>query len=169
MRKELEFKELEPADLVEVQRIYNHYVLHNICTFHTEPLKLEEVTALLPIQDPKYHSYLVSCEGQIVGYAYLSRFKEREAYDRTAEVSIYLAPDFQGKGLGRLILDKLEADARSASGIKNLIAVVTAENEGSVKLFLNAGYHQCAHYKRVGEKFGRVLDVLAFQKEIELD
>jgi len=50
--------------------------------------------------------------------------------------------------------------------LKNLIAIVTGDNAESIALFEKSGYIRCAHFKNIGEKFNKVLDVLAFQKEI---
>ena len=101
----------------------------------------------------------------MTGYCYLTRHKPRQAYDRTAEVTIYLKPGFQKKGIGRLALTHLENQARTV-GLKNIIGGISGDNATSIALFEKAGFAKCAHYKNVGEKFGKILDVVAYQKEL---
>jgi L-amino acid N-acyltransferase YncA len=74
-------------------------------------------------------------------------------------------PGQQRKGIGKRILLHLE-DVAVAKGLKNLLGVITGDNTASIALFESAGYVKCAHYKNVGEKFNKVLDVVAYQKEI---
>ena len=80
-----------------------------------------------------------------------------------AEVTIYLKPEYFGKGIGREVLLQMEQKALEVS-IVVLMGIITAENEASVKLFERMGYEKCGHFKQVGEKFGRILDVVAYQK-----
>jgi len=80
-------------------------------------------------------------------------------------VPIYLKPEFCNKGIGKIALEHLEKKA-GENGIRNLIGIITGDNEGSIALFEKSGYLKCAHFKNVGEKFNKVLDVVAFQKEI---
>ena len=104
-------------------------------------------------------------EGYAVGYCALGPYKKKKAYNRTAEICIYLKPENIDKGIGTRAVRYIEKTARE-NGIKILLAFITAENEPSVRLFKKLGYYQCAHFKKIGEKFNRVLDVLVYQKEI---
>ena len=104
-------------------------------------------------------------DGVICGYCYLSPYKKRQAYDRTAEITVYLKKEFTGRGIGRLALQRLEKEARPTF-IKVLMGIITADNIQSIQLFIREGYEKCAHFKEVGEKFGKILDVVAFQKFI---
>ena len=159
------FKEIEEKDLGEVKAIYDWYIKNSTATFHTEPIKSEELLEFLYINHPVYKSYLIFENGQVAGYCYLTNYKKRQAYNRTAEITIYLKPDFCRKGLGSLALNYLEEKARE-SNLKNLIGVISGDNTGSIALFEKSGFTKCAHYKNVGEKFNQLLDVVAFQKEI---
>ena len=120
---------------------------------------------MIPFNHHKYPSYAISLGNEIVGYCYLSTFRPKEAYDITAEITLYIMPNGTQKGLGTMVLTKLEEKAKTLS-IKNLIAVITGENKSSVKLFSRNGYFEAAHLKNVGFKFNRMLDVFWYQKEI---
>ncbi len=157
------FEELREEQLEEVLRIYNEYVSHTTATFHTKPLSAEEMRALVFFEDPKYRCYLIKAEGETAGYVILTRHKTRQAYDATAEISIYLKPGYTGRGIGRKAVGFIEALARQ-QGMHVLIAAICGENTGSIKLFEACGYDQCAHYRQVGVKFGTYLDVVDYQK-----
>ena len=102
---------------------------------------------------------------EICGFCYLGQFRKKEAYDISAEVTLYIKPDFTGKQIGVDILAFMEKVAKNV-GLKNLVGVITSENTGSIKLFEKCGYFKVGHLKNIGVKFGRALDVVSYQKEI---
>ncbi|MFT3740601.1 MAG: GNAT family N-acetyltransferase [Breznakibacter sp.] len=159
-------KPLAESDFPVVKEIYDWYIVNSTATFHTEPISVDELKSFIYIGDARFCSFLVEVDGSTVGYSYLTRYKNRQAYDRTAEITLYLKHGFTGKGIGTAVVGQMEQIARQG-GIKTLLAIVTGENDNSIRLFEKNGYGKCAHFKRVGEKFGRVLDVLGFQKELE--
>jgi phosphinothricin acetyltransferase len=160
---QVSFQELGEGDMNKVRDIYNFYILNTTATFHTEKISVEELNQSIYIGHPLYKSYLILAHDQVCGFCFLTHFKKRQAYDRTAEISIYLRPEFKAKGIGRQALELLEEQAEK-KGIRVIIAVITHENEASIKLFEKTGYEKCAHYKQVGMKFNKLLDVVAYQK-----
>jgi L-amino acid N-acyltransferase YncA len=161
----ISFSRITHEDLPHINRIYTWYILNSTATFHTDPVRDEELLEFLHINHPRYKSYLIFQEDRLAGYCFLTAHKKRQAYDRTAEVTIYLDPEFRHQGIGREALVHLEEVARSVA-LKNLVGVISGDNAGSIRLFEKAGYEKCAHFKNVGEKFGMVLDVVAYQKEL---
>jgi L-amino acid N-acyltransferase YncA len=162
---DIQFKELKDFDLSEVKRVYDWYIANSTATFHTEPIRIEQLKEFIYIGHPLYKSYLVYVESEICGYCFLTNYKKRQAYDRTAEVTLYLRPESCKKGIGKIALAHLEKVAIGL-GLKNLIGIITGDNTGSIALFEKSGFTKCAHFKNVGEKFNRILDVVAYQKEI---
>ncbi len=170
MQAKLENMDIQLIDLKEsdfnlVKEIYDYYILNSTATFHTDLISIEELKKVILTTHPKYRSFLIDYEGEICGYCYVSQYKSRQAYDRTAEITIYLKPAYSGKGIGKETMKLLEALARK-SGISVLIGIITGENQASVRLFEKCGYEKCAHFKKVGKKFDRLLDVVAYQKII---
>jgi phosphinothricin acetyltransferase len=162
---EITFESLKESDLPEVKKIYDWFISHSTATFHTEPIQVDELKEFLYVDHPLYKSYLIYADKEIAGYCFLTNYKKRQAYDRTAELTIYLKPEFFGKGIGKIAVAHLEKVA-SEKGLKNLLAIITGDNDGSIALFKSCGYVQCADFKNVGEKFNKVLDVVAFQKQL---
>lgn len=161
----IEFTDLQEADLIAVKKIYDYYILNSTATFHTNPISIEELKEFIFVNHPVYKSYIIRNNNQIIGYCYLSYFKKRQAYNRTAEITIYLSHSFHGRGIGYMGLNYMEKVAKER-GIKNLLGIISGDNMNSIKLFEKCGYFKCSHFKNIGEKFGKVLDVVAYQKEI---
>lgn len=159
------FTPITEADLPLVKKIYDYYILNTTATFHHKPLSIDEIQEFLFINHPKYISFMIRESGQIIGYCFITRFKNRPAYDRTAEISIYLQPEWRGKGIGTVTLAFLERTVK-ISGIHVLIMTLSAENIASIRLCEKMGYIRAAHLPHVGEKFGRILDVFLYVKEI---
>jgi len=162
---EVTFREISENDLPVIKNIYDWYILNSTATFHTEPISIDQLKDFIYIGHPLYKSYLICSGADVAGYCIITNYKKRPAYDRTAEATIYLRPEFHGMGIGRLALEHLENKAKEVN-LKNLIGVISGDNISSIKLFEKSGFFKCAHYKNVGEKFGKVLDVVSYQKEL---
>ena len=152
-------------DLGTIKEIYNYYVLNTTATFHNEPVTIPTLREFLFINDPKYPSFCIREYNTTIGYCFLTRYKNRQAYDRTVEISIYLRPENTGRGIGALALKYLEEAAKNA-GVRVIIGTLSGENHASIRLMEKHGYTRCAQLKNVGEKFGKVLDVVMYEKEI---
>lgn len=159
------FKPIEKTDLTQVVDIYNYYVENTTATFHLEKVSEYEMEATLSLNHPIYKSFVILANNQICGFCYIGQFRKKEAYDISAEITLYIKHDYTGKKIGIEVLEFMEKVAKEM-GIKNLIGVITSENSSSLKLFERCGYFKCGHLKNIGIKFGRALDVVSYQKEI---
>jgi L-amino acid N-acyltransferase YncA len=160
---EVTFEEMKEEYLEEVLSIYTYYILNTTVTFHIKPLSEQEMRALVFYDNPKHKAYVMRYENILCGYVILEPYRTREAYAGTAEIAVYLKPECTGKGIGSSAIRFIEEVARR-NGIHVLIAAISGDNDKSIKLFAKNGYSQCAHYKEVGRKFGKWLDVVDYQK-----
>ena len=160
---DITFEPIQEKDLPEVSEIYNHYVLNTTATFHAHKMEVEEYRGMVLFEDDKYVTYVVRDSGATVGYVQLTQHKKREAYDGTAEITVYLKPGLTRRGLGSSAIKFIEGVARE-KGLHVLVATICGENAASIGVFAKNGYEKCAHYKEVGQKFGQLLDVVAYQK-----
>jgi phosphinothricin acetyltransferase len=156
---------LTPDDHAAAAAVYNHYVATSTATFQTEPLTPAEWAAEATGGEPGRHGAWAVCgdDGAFAGYLLVQPFKSRCAYRGTAEVTVYLDPAATGRGLGGAAVAYAGAHA-AAAGLHALIAVVAAENDASLRLFERHGYERVGHLKEVGDKFGRLLDVVYLEK-----
>jgi L-amino acid N-acyltransferase YncA len=160
------FQKATENDLDTILDIYNFYIATSTATFDLGQVSREVFCQRVLIGHDKYPTFLIYSNSEIAGFCFLTQFKKKKAYDRTAEMGLYLKPAFTGKGFGKEVTTFLEKIALSRQ-IKVLVASISAENTASIKLLERLGYEKCAHYKKVGEKFGRLLDVVDYQKILE--
>ena len=154
-------------DVPSITAIYAHHVLHGTGTFEITPPTFEDMLARREDVLSKGLPYLVALEGEkVVGFAYCNWFKPRPAYRFSAEDSIYLAPESNGQGLGRLLLAELMAQAEKA-GVRKLIAVIgDSANAASIGVHRSAGFSPVGTLKSSGWKFDRWLDVVMMDKAL---
>lgn len=157
------FRPLTAADMAAAARIYNHYVVHTTITFHIAPRSEEEMAEMLLAPGEPFAAYALAEGDDLLGYCGLMPFSSREAYRITSELTLYLDPACRGKGYGQAMLRHLEAEARER-GFVSLMARICADNVASIGLFEKNGYVRAGYYEKVGYKFGRLLDVAAYQK-----
>jgi phosphinothricin acetyltransferase len=145
-------------DTEAVCSIYNHYVKNTIFTFEENPVSTEEMKDRIAEATVSLPWVVWEENGEIKGYAYASKWKTRSAYRFSVESSIYLQPDFIGKGAGRILYETLISDLRNLS-LHTVIGGIALPNESSVALHEQLGFLKVAHFKEVGWKFGRWIDV----------
>ena len=162
-QRNIKFSEITLPQLDLVKEIYDFYIINSTATYYINKLSTDELREFILIGHEKYKSYLIMTGEECCGFCYLSPYKNRQAYNRTAEISLYLKPEFTGQGLGKIVLEHLEEVAVN-KGISVLIGVISGDNENSIKLFGRCGYDKCAHFKQIGEKFNMILDVVCYQK-----
>jgi L-amino acid N-acyltransferase YncA len=155
------------ADVPFITRIYAHHVLHGTGTFETTPPTEAEMSLRRNDVLGKNLPYLVVEQNTaVLGFAYCNWFKPRPAYRFSAEDSIYLAPEAAGKGLGKLLLQELAAQAERA-GIRKLIAVIgDSGNVGSIGVHKACGFNHVGVLASSGWKFERWLDVVLMERAL---
>lgn len=151
------------SDAAAIADIYNQAVLHTTATFDTETGSAEERTAWLAAHGRRHPIIVAEQDGRVVGWASLSRWSDRPAYDRTAEYSTYVDERAQRGGVGTLLTVAILERAREA-GVHAVIGRVCAENEASLKIASRLGFEEVGVMREVGLKFGRLLDVVVVQK-----
>lgn len=158
-----------PADLPAITAIYAHHVLHGTGTFELDPPDEAEMARRRDDVVGKGLPWLVAeADGGILGYAYANHFRPRRAYRFCVEDSIYLAPQAQGRGLGRLMLAELMARCEAAGARQMLAVIGDAENLGSIGVHRALGFEHTGVLRASGWKFDRWLDVILMQRALGL-
>lgn len=159
---EAEIRLAGASDIPAITAIYNHAILHGTATFDIDEKSEEDRLAWLQARDERYPVYVAEASGRVVGWAALSRFSERRAYDVSAESGLYIHPDFQGRGLGRRLNALLITRAREL-GFHTLIARIAEGSDASRHLCETTGYEYIGRMREVGRKFDRYIDVHLYQ------
>lgn len=150
------------ADLPAISAIYNHYVLTSTCTYQLESESPEERRQWFAEHDEKHPAVVAEEDGEVVGWGALSEFRTRCGYRFTVEASVYVRHDRHRRGVGRAILTDLIARARKL-GYHVLIGGASGDQPGSLALQESLGFKRVAHFREIGWKFDRWLDVVFMQ------
>jgi L-amino acid N-acyltransferase YncA len=161
---------LRPADLSDIPsiaRIYAHAVLHGTASFELEPPGEAEMAGrMCALLDGGFPYLVAERDGALAGYAYAGLYRTRPAYRFTLEDSVYVAPDAQRAGIGRILLEALIADA-VAKGFRQMIAVIgDSAQTSSIALHTAVGFNMVGPLVSVGYKFGRWLDSVLMQRAL---
>ncbi len=157
-------------DLEVVQLIYAHHVLTGTGSFEIEPPNLVEMTArwsrIVGAGWPFVVASPRSDLSRVMGFAYATQFRDRAAYSRSFEVSVYSAPTTLRSGAGAVMLSQVLTSLRD-DGVREVLAFIgDSANAASIALHRKLGFNHAGALSRVGEKFGRVLDVVIMQRSL---
>lgn len=146
-------------DAEAIARIYNYYILNTVITFEERAISAQDMAERIVGTSAANLPWLVAeLDKQIAGYAYASKWKTRDAYRFTVEITVYLAQDFIGRGLGSDLYHALLAQLQGL-GVHVALGCISLPNHASVKLHEKLGFKKVAHFNEVGFKFDRWLDV----------
>jgi phosphinothricin acetyltransferase len=161
---------LRPAtanDAAAIAAIYAPYVVASAVSFETEPPTAREMRARITAANDQY-PWIVAVDAEtdvILGYAYASTFHKRAAYRFSAETSVYVAGNFQGQGVGRMLYPALLATLREQEYTQAL-ALIALPNDTSIKLHEAVGFRRSGVFREVGFKNNRWHDVGIWQREL---
>ncbi|HVZ20219.1 MAG TPA: GNAT family N-acetyltransferase [Vicinamibacterales bacterium] len=144
-------------DAAAIAGILNYYVIHTTATFRTEAELADE--RLLHDRDPRHPVAVAESAGRVVGFAALSSFRPRAGYSLTAEVGVYVHEHWHRRGIGRALVRDVIARGRGA-GLHAVVAGCCTESVASIGLMESLGFTRVAHFREIGRKFDRWLDVV---------
>ena len=152
------------SDLPAIRAIYEPFVEQTAITFASDPPTLSDLETKL--RKKTHHPWLV-CEldGSVVGYAYAGPIRERDAYRWSVETSIYVAPDFQRRGVARGLYTAL-LEILERQGYVTAYAVVTTPNPASIAFHESFGFERAGRFDRLGYKHGSWHDVEWWERRL---
>ena len=167
MKKTSEFKirMAKPEDAAALVEIYAGYVKNTAITFEYEVPSVKEFEKRIRTTLEKYPYLIAETENGIEGYAYVSAFKTRAAYEWSVETSIYVKQDARMAGVGSGLYEALERILK-AQNIINLNACITYPNLQSIAFHEKFGYKKVAHFSKSGYKLGKWHDIIWMEKMI---
>lgn len=154
----MNIRKVELEDAAQIAEVYNYYIQNTHQTFETEPLSADEMRERIAEIIQKYPYVVAEEDGEIWGYAYATQFKLRQAYAYSAEVSIYVKNAAKQKGIGTQLYEKL-FDELAETNIHAMVAGISLPNDASVKFHEKLGFTKVAHFRQIGYKLGRWVDV----------
>ncbi|PIW59268.1 arsinothricin resistance N-acetyltransferase ArsN1 family B [Shewanella sp. CG12_big_fil_rev_8_21_14_0_65_47_15] len=152
------------ADTSAIAAIYNHYVLNTNVTFEEQVVSSEQMAErILQVQADALPWLVLEQQGEVLAYAYATKWRMRSAYRFSVESTVYVKNGMTTKGMGSLLYQQLLSELK-ALGIHLVIGGITLPNEKSIALHEKFGFEPCSHFKQVGFKFEQWLDVGYWQK-----
>ncbi|MEN9740599.1 MAG: hypothetical protein RLZ72_865 [Actinomycetota bacterium] len=165
---DITFRPATHADAPVLVDIYNHYVTTSTVTFDLDPWTAHDMEHKMDVVAGLGMPFIVAeLAGDIIGYAYLSTWREKCAYETTMENTLYLREDSRGLGIGRLLLDE-SLRLAGLAGTREVIAVIASTNDAvpSIRLHEKAGFARVGEMDNVGRKFDEWIGVVMMQKSL---
>lgn len=159
----LTIRNAQSSDIEAITEIYNEAILTTVATFDTTPKNVSDRLEWLKSRDYRHPVIVCELNGKVIGWASLSKWSERSAYDDTAETSFYVKKEYRGRGAGRTLKEAIIEEARRLK-FHTLIARIAEGGDVSLHLNESLGFVQVGTLKEVGRKFGRLVDVHILQK-----
>lgn len=153
-------------DAVRIAEIYNYYVQNTVISFEEEPITAEMMLERMTKITQSLPWLVYEDEGVVIGYGYASPWKERAAYRHSVECSVYLDREKVRRGIGTELYHAL-VDRLKALSVHCIIGGVALPNDASVGLLEKFGFEKVAHFKEVGMKLGKWVDVAYWQQIIQ--
>lgn len=159
-------RSVQLADAKAIRAIYQPYVTETAITFEVDVPTVQEFERRITKTLAQFPYLVAVVEGKVVGYAYASTYYARAAYDWTVELSIYVAKEMRGKGVGSALYEALEEELK-ARGYLRFLSCIAVPNEASISMHKKRGYVQVAHFPKIGFKFNQWHDIVWMQKTIQ--
>ena len=154
-------------DCAAIGEIYNHAVLHTAAIWNDKTVDTDNRIAWFEARTLSGYPVLVSEEdGVVTGYASFGDWRAFDGFRHTVEHSVYVHPEHQGKGIGRLLMTELIKEARQI-GKHVMVAGIEAQNQASIHLHETLGFITTGNMPQVGTKFGRWLDLTFMQLQLD--
>ena len=153
----------EIGDAEAIRQIYNHEVENTTATMDLVPRTLADQQNWLAARSGAFATIVAVLEGEVVGFASLSPYKERAAYRPTVEDSVYVRRDLGGRGIGKALLTAV-IDLAAASGFHSVMARIETSGTASRALHASCGFREVGVEVEVGRKFNRWIDMVLMQK-----
>lgn len=153
-------------DLSAIKDIYNYAVLNTTATYDINPRDDKYFANMLSEHTGKYLLAVYEDNGDIIGYVALSQFSRRDAYDITAELSVYVKNDCQNRHIGTQLIEYALQEAQKNNRFLTVVSLITSENEHSIYLHKQFGFEFGGKIKNAGFKFNRMLGVDIYYKNL---
>lgn len=162
--EELTVRAAAAEDAAAVAGIYNHFVMRTIVTFEEEPVGPAEIARRMDdVRNASLPWLIAERSGTVVGYAYATPWRGRRGYRFSTEVTVYVATDQAGQGVGSQLYANL-LPALQERGIHAAMGGIALPNDASVALHEKFGFKKVAHFEQVGMKFDSWIDVGYWQR-----
>lgn len=162
--KNYEITKAKPVDIIAINEITNYAIINSDYNLNTQTKTIKDTSDWFNYHiNNGYPIITANIDGYVVGWASLSKFRQFNGYNKTAEISVYVRDGYYRMGIGENMLKVLEEEARER-GFHSLIAVITATNQPSINLHKKLNFEQSGTFKEIAFKNNKFLDVVFMSK-----
>ncbi|CAN5266627.1 GNAT family N-acetyltransferase [soil metagenome] len=154
----MNIRKVELQDAAQIAEIYNYYIVNTHHTFETDELSAEEMQERIGETYENYPYLVAEIDGEIQGYVYATQFRLRQAYKYAVEASIYVRNQQKQRGIGSELY-RAFFEALKETDVHTILAGISLPNDASIRFHEKLGYEKVAHFREVGYKLGRWVDV----------
>ncbi|MEX1308609.1 MAG: N-acetyltransferase family protein [Eubacteriales bacterium] len=159
-------RRMQSTDVDAVMDIFNYYIEHTNCNWQREVRPKAYYEKWFDTHEKTYPAFVLEDEGKVVGFACNSIFRDKvDGYDRVVENTLYILPEYQGKGGGKMLMQAIIAQAREAN-LWTISAWIDSNNQSSIAFHQAFGFYETGMMKRVGNKGGQRLSVSILQLDL---
>jgi phosphinothricin acetyltransferase len=158
-------RKVRDTDASGIISLFNYYIEHGFAAYPEQRLD-EKMFFMFREVVNEYPFYVIEAKNnQVIGFGFLHRYNPFEMFNRVAEVTYFIHPDYTGKGLGTVLLNRLIEDAKKMN-IETLLANISSKNEVSIEFHKKNGFKECGRFVKIGKKHGEEFDVVWMQRVI---
>jgi phosphinothricin acetyltransferase len=158
-------RDVKPDDVETIIEIYAPYILDGWTSFEEEVPDSQEMWERIEYYSDEYPWLVAEADNRVIGYAYANAYRTRPAYRWTAEVSVYISPEWHGRNVARQLYDAIFG-LLQAQNIRQVLAGVTLPNDKSEGFHKKMGFAEIGVYSDVGYKFGKWHSVRWYEKTL---
>jgi len=158
-----EIRRVREADRNAVVGIFNYFVENSFAAYPDKKVGPEIFDLLKNMSRAGVFYVAETADKEVIGFALLRHHQVAEAFNRAGEITYFILPPHERRGLGSRFMETIIIDARAAD-VETLLANISSPNEVSLNFHLKHGFKECGRFRRIGQKFGRDFDVVWMQK-----
>lgn len=159
------FESLKLEHQEAVISILNYYIEETFAAYREETVRNEHFLNFIDSSEVYCGYAIKNSQNEVVGFCLLEPYGSYSTFSEVAEIMYFVHPDFTGKGIGTLALEKLEYEAKER-GIKRLLADISSENTSSIKFHEKNGFAEYGQLPNIGKKFNKYFSVVYMGKEL---
>ena len=165
-KRAMTIRKMKRRDIDAVMKIFNYYIENTTCNWQRRIRPRSYYRRWFLAHNDQHPAFVLEDAGSVVGFACLSAFRDKvDGYDKMAENTLYISPEYQGRGYGKMLMERLIETAK-ALGLWAISAWIDSENLSSIAFHKKYGFYETGALKRVGNKGGKRLSVVILQLDL---
>lgn len=162
---DIAFEQLSNEHRTEIIDIFNYYIINCYSAYPEENVSYNYYDEFLKIAT-NFPAFAMRLNDKIIGFCFLNSYNSLSTFNETAVITYFIHKDYKGKGIGKIALKKLEAEART-KGIRHILANIASVNQESLMFHQKNGFKRCGEFEGIIKKNNKQFNIIWMQKNLE--